>query len=98
VDPLPQALDLTVREERRGRGIGGAFLRALERAVRGAGGTDLHVAVDPDANPGALRLYERLGYERLDGTPRRDAWAFTDSDGVRHAGVEWTIRLRRALI
>jgi ribosomal protein S18 acetylase RimI-like enzyme len=61
--PLEVAeMGVAVLEEWRGRGIGTKLIRHLEAwaAERGVEWLILEVA---DANPGATRLYERLGYE-----------------------------------
>jgi ribosomal protein S18 acetylase RimI-like enzyme len=59
-------LSVAVAPGHRGRGIGGDLIeRALELAGA-AGHAALSLSVEPD-NP-ALRLYERLGFERSGGT------------------------------
>lgn len=47
-----------------GRGIGGAFVRFLEREARAAHERNLWVAAS-EINDGAMRLYERLGFTRI---------------------------------
>lgn len=61
-----RVLDIRIAPAHRGQGVGGRLLRDLqaEAAARGARVT-LTVAVD---NPGALRLYERLGFVEVDRT------------------------------
>jgi ribosomal protein S18 acetylase RimI-like enzyme len=56
-------LAIGVRREARGRGVGGLLVRELlaEAARQGIAQVSLSVEVD---NP-ALRLYERLGFERI---------------------------------
>ena len=53
---------VAVAAEHRGRGLGGALVGAAARAcvARGAVSVRLHVR---SSNPGALRLYERLGFD-----------------------------------
>jgi len=53
-------IDIAVLPERRGLGIGEAILRALMNEAADAG-TPLTLQVDRD-NPGAQRLYHRLGF------------------------------------
>lgn len=55
------------------------------------------IAVEPERNPRALALYERLGYQAVDKEPVEEHWEFVDSDGVRHSGTEWLIRTRKEL-
>ena len=56
----------------RRQGVGTALIEAVEEMARlaGLGNVNLEVTVD---NPGALRLYERLGYHRM-GEPVTDRW------------------------
>lgn len=58
-------LTIAVRQDLRGRGIGGALLDELIAAARKAGLPALSLSVEPD-NP-ALRLYERAAF-RVIGT------------------------------
>jgi ribosomal protein S18 acetylase RimI-like enzyme len=66
--------DLAVRERERGRGLGGALVRAGLREFARRGMQRVGLKVDP-ANPtGAPQLYERLGFV----TERREqVWALT---------------------
>lgn len=97
VKRLPTLMDLLVREDLRGRGIGTHIIRAVERVVAEAGFRELYLSVDPDSNARALRLYRRLGYERLQETPYRERWEYTDSGGTVHQGDESLIDLRKRL-
>ena len=71
---------IAVADAARGRGIGEALVRAVERAARAQGCKRLRLEVRQD-NAGAIRLYERLGYRRFgayagfyeDGA---DAWRY----------------------
>ena len=54
---------IAVAKEARGRGVGGALLRALLDAARDAGYARIVLSVDP-MNP-AHRLYERVGFRDL---------------------------------
>jgi len=92
---IPQLVDLEVREECRGRGYGAALVLAVESLVRAENGQALFLAVDPDHNPRALALYGRLGYLPLATDPVDELWAFTDSVGVAHQGVDHVIYLRK---
>ena len=53
---------LAVAPEQRGRGVGQALLRALPEVALARGKTRIGLNVD-EANPGAHRLYTRLGYK-----------------------------------
>ena len=57
--------DIAIDEDRRGRGLGTAAMRALQEvaARRHVAAISLHVFATNDA---AIRLYERLGYESTD--------------------------------
>jgi ribosomal protein S18 acetylase RimI-like enzyme len=51
-----------VAQALRGRGIGTELMRRAEETVCSRGFTTIVLGVE-DSNPGARRLYERLGYE-----------------------------------
>ena len=53
---------IVVRADRRGRGIGTALFELLESHARSLGKTSIRLDVI-DTNPGAHRLYLRLGFE-----------------------------------
>jgi ribosomal protein S18 acetylase RimI-like enzyme len=83
-DGLPAAAvveGLEVAEQRRSQGLGSAMMTLAERlaSARGHDRVVLSVALD---NPGARRLYERLGYTDLGLGPRLLSWTFTDDAGV----------------
>jgi ribosomal protein S18 acetylase RimI-like enzyme len=63
VDSATPVLSIGVAEGQRGRGIGAALLEQLVAAARAAGCAALSLSVGR-SNP-ALRLYERLGWQRL---------------------------------
>lgn len=64
----PDVEDLYLRKEHRDRGLGTRLLTHMEDLARERGFGRLGLAVNPDLNPDAHRLYERLGY-RHDGGP-----------------------------
>jgi GNAT superfamily N-acetyltransferase len=63
---VPEAI-VAVSEEARGRGIGRRLMAALMDRAR-AEGHGLVLTVS-ERNPVAARLYERLGFRRVDQTP-----------------------------
>jgi ribosomal protein S18 acetylase RimI-like enzyme len=63
VDERTPELAIAVVPSRRGHGIGDALLRALLEKAREAGYAALSLSVDAK-NEGAIRLYERHGFER----------------------------------
>lgn len=77
---IARLYSIAVDHSARGRGIGEALLRAVERGARTRGCARLRLEVRQD-NPGAIRLYEKLGYRRFgaivgfyeDGA---DAWRY----------------------
>ncbi|MBD8079476.1 GNAT family N-acetyltransferase [Cellulosimicrobium arenosum] len=75
-DP-PELRNLQVEPEARGRGVGSAVVTFAEQLCLPYGRLALGVAID---NPGARRLYERLGYV---GTGRLTTTTYTyvDHDG-----------------
>jgi GNAT superfamily N-acetyltransferase len=68
-----------VMEMFRGRGIGTRLLAEAEHITRSRGMQVVTLAVSKE-NPGALRLYERLGYEIFADEAGR--WSYTDHNGV----------------
>lgn len=94
---LPQMIDLRIREDLRCRGLGTLLIGEMEKAAKEAGHSEMRVGVDPENNARALSLYRRLGYTPIDPKPVEDRWEFVDSDGVRHAGVELLIHMKKPL-
>lgn len=85
----PDLSDLYVAEEWRSRGIGAALLRHVETLAAQRGYSKIGLAVNPELNPRALRLYTRLGYVH-DGGP-----AYLD--GVYNGVEDWVIDLEKSL-
>jgi GNAT superfamily N-acetyltransferase len=81
--------DLYVREDQRNQGVGTALLLEVERVARASGITSIWLAVNPDDNPDALRLYERLGYV-ADGAAKY-------LDGVYDGYEDWVIDVTKRL-
>jgi GNAT superfamily N-acetyltransferase len=67
---VPELQDVYVLPERRGEGIGTALTEAAERLAAERGHDRCSLSTS-DANHGAIRLYERLGYARADVPPKR---------------------------
>jgi ribosomal protein S18 acetylase RimI-like enzyme len=77
---IARLYSIAVADTARGRGIGQALLRAVERGARARGCTRMRLEVRPD-NPGAIRLYEKQGYRRFGAYVRFyedgvDAWRY----------------------
>ena len=64
VDERTPELAIAVVPSKRGHGIGDALLQALLERAREAGYAQLSLSVDA-RNTGAIRLYERHGFERV---------------------------------
>ncbi len=56
-------LAIATSPSRQGRGVGALLMGALERAAVDRGFDRMHLSVNPD-NAGAVRFYERLGWDR----------------------------------
>lgn len=84
-----------VRPELRGRGLGSRLLNTAQRDLRERGyqWVYLHVARD---NPGALRLYERHGYQRI--APVNGEWEYEDHLGQMRRVHEPGWRLAKSLL
>jgi ribosomal protein S18 acetylase RimI-like enzyme len=73
---------LRVMQPFQGRGIGTALIHEAERLLRERDYESVSIAAAKD-NPGAKRLYERLGYEVYMEDAGR--WSYVDHEGqVRH--------------
>ncbi len=86
---FPDLSDLFVHPQWRGQGIGTSILTACEQIVRERGYTRLGLAVNPDLNPRALALYQRLGY-----TPVSQQKYL---DGIYNGVEDWVIDLVKVL-
>jgi len=83
-DEVPEVCNVGVLEQHRGRGIGTALMSEAERLARPRGRLRLGVGTD---NPGARRLYERLGYRGL-GELVTTTYEYVDVEGVRRSATE----------
>jgi len=59
--PRVYIYDIEVEEEHRGKGVGTAAMQALDDEARRVGAEEVMLSVF-FGNPGAIRLYERLGF------------------------------------
>ena len=76
----PELWMLSTDEARRGQGFGTVLIAGLELAVAARGIQKVRLSVEDD-NPGAYRLYGRLGY--LDhGEVEQDSWQQQEEDGT----------------
>ena len=71
----------------RGQGLGAALVRAAEEALQARGFRWALLGVEAD-NPGARRLYERLGYALAASRPAPQA----QEASVRGAAAQWVFR------
>ena len=94
---LPQLMSLGVNKRHQNQGAGTFLIGAVEEEVKSRGYNRLYLGVDPKDNPGAHRLYLRLGFESISTEPYRSSWTYTDSDGVEHEVVEWLIDMVKKL-
>lgn len=91
--PVPELKNLQVIPACRGRGIGAALNRAAEEAARGHGRIAIGVGSD---NPGAKRLYLRLGY-RPTGRTETYTYSYVDDSGTRQSATETAEYLEKEL-
>ncbi|MEP7359078.1 MAG: GNAT family N-acetyltransferase [Anaerolineales bacterium] len=76
---------LRVRPEWQSRGIGTRLMQAAENGLQARGFRTAVIAAGKD-NPGARRLYERLGYKTFADDP--GVWYFQDVNGAQQSVVE----------
>jgi GNAT superfamily N-acetyltransferase len=85
----PDLFDLYVQPGWRNQGVGTQILMACEEIVREAGHRKIGLAVNPDLNPQAYLLYQRLGYF----APSQHKYV----DGVYNGIEDWVIDLEKDL-
>ncbi len=92
---FPDLQSLRVHLAFRGLGIGSALIEAAEKlvAARGFERAGLSVGLD---NPGAQRLYERLGYESHD-VIYDEEWSYLDQHGAHIVVKERVVDLIKKL-
>lgn len=78
----PEINALLVAEPLRGTGIGTTLIHHAEHLASQRSFRRIGLGVDPDGNPGAARLYTRLGYRPT--VPYLDRWSYTDRAGTEH--------------
>jgi len=77
---------VAVFPEARGLGLGSALMRCAERTASNLGLRGISLIVS-DANDGARRLYERLGYRETGSRPMvKEQW--------QNAGENWVLMIR----
>ena len=76
---IPDLQSVRVHPAFQGQGIGTRLFEAAEMVVRARGLRHLSLSVGAD-NPGARRLYERLGF-RVTSEPYQDAWQYVNARG-----------------
>ena len=86
---------LQVRPEHQGAGVGTALIGFAEQLVRDRGRHLVAVGVAVD-NPGAERLYTRLGYRRT-GVEDVTEYDWVDEQGSTHHAVERDVLLVKDL-
>ena len=85
----PDLFDLYIQPKFRSQGIGTQIIKRCEQLVRGAGYNKLGLAVNPDLNPRAYALYQRLGYYAIS----QDKYL----DGIYNGVEDWVIDLEKDL-
>lgn len=84
--------DVFVEEVCRGQGIASAAIRMAEEAMRGEGVDAMCMDVVPDNLP-ALRLYRRLGYDRLSlVTVRKEFEPYETAREEKIAGLVFRVK------
>jgi GNAT superfamily N-acetyltransferase len=85
----PDIQDMFTKPEHRSKGLGTFLIKYIEKLAKSRGFKRIGLAVNPDDNVLARKLYERLGY-RHDGGVKY-------LDGVYDGYEDWVIDLEKAL-
>lgn len=85
------------RPEFQRRGIATRLVLEAERIVRDRGGRQIGLAVGSTDNPGARRLYERLGYRDWGQGEFVISWDYETADGLRGTESEICTYLLKTL-
>jgi ribosomal protein S18 acetylase RimI-like enzyme len=94
---VPLVMDLWVAPHLRGRGIGRSIVDSLEQSARVRGFPCVYLQVQAEKNPRVVRMYERLGYQKLQARPYTDFFAEVDEHGDVRAGEELILDMRKWL-
>ena len=96
-DQVPLVMDLWVAPHLRGRGIGKRIVESLEDSARARGFQCVYLQVQAERNPDAVRMYERMGYQKLSSRPQVDWYAEVDEHGNVREGEELILDMRKWL-
>ena len=94
-DYAPELKHLYVQETSRGAGAGTAMCRWIERQAMREGFDRLYLGVGVD-NPGARRLYQRLGFS-FTGRTTTTTYQYVDQDGRKQWATETDDIFEKAL-
>ncbi|MCO7221068.1 GNAT family N-acetyltransferase [Klenkia sp. PcliD-1-E] len=83
---MPEISNLQVHPDEQGRGHGTALVEAACARAAADGHPRVGIGVGQD-NPGAARLYLRLGFAET-GLAYADHYTWTDAEGVEHHAAE----------
>lgn len=86
----PDMVDLYVQESQRGKGYGTKLIAECERRAKERGFTKMGLAVNPDLNDPAVKLYTTLGYKHTGDKPY--------VDGVYDGTKDWCVDMEKDLI
>ena len=92
LDPVPQLIDLNIRPDKRGQGLGSALIQTMVRIAKEDGLKRIYISPDLSGNPRTLGLYERLGFV-VSSEPYWEDWSYVDTAGRVHGGGYWTLRM-----
>lgn len=85
----PDMEDLYTRKDQRGKGFATRLIKECERLAKQRGFKKIGLAVNPDVNKNACRLYEKLGYYH-DGKK-------SYIDGIYNDVEDWVVDLEKEL-
>ncbi|MFA6518198.1 MAG: GNAT family N-acetyltransferase [Candidatus Shapirobacteria bacterium] len=85
----PDMGDLYIKDSERGKGFGTALIQECENKAKNKGFKKTGLAVNPDLNANAKRLYEKLDYKVISDKPYLD--------GIYNGVEDWVVDLEKDL-
>ena len=96
-DKCADMIDLLIIEPLRNYGIGSQLILACEEICKEKGILCLGLDVNPEDNPKAKRLYEKMGYHTVGEIHLDGVYEYTDEQGNKGKYEDWCIDMIKFL-